>query len=203
MKKLLLCGITALCMTSTACGICGGEGGKVQVDLRQPFVVDAKVTVDQTQAEASLSRYGDQAWDVTFSQPDSLAGVQLAFLDGQVTASYKGLSFSVPQSAMPVKSMLTIFIDLVGELDGKTELDCVKEGDTCVVEGSVEQGSYTLTLDQKGIPLKFEMPNQKLVMELSNFRQTDAPDGTESASEPAVTDTTEPEQTSGTETAAQ
>lgn len=40
-------------------------------------------------------------------------------------------------------------------------------------------------------------------MELSNFRQTDAPDGTESASEPAVTDTTEPEQTSGTETAAQ
>ena len=109
----------------------------------------------------------------------------------------------MPQSAMPVKSMLTIFIDLVGELDGKTELDCVKEGDVCVVEGSVEQGSYTLTLDQKGIPLKFEMPNQKLVMELSNFRQTDAPDGTESASEPAVTDTTEPEQTSGTETAAQ
>ena len=140
---------------------------------------------------------------MTFSQPDSLAGVQLAFLDGQVTASYKGLSFSVPQSAMPVKSMLTIFIDLVGELDGKTELDCVKEGDVCVVEGSVEQGSYTLTLDQKGIPLKFEMPNQKLVMELSNFRQTDAPDGTESASEPTVTDTTEPEQTSGTETAAQ
>lgn len=191
MKKLLLCGITAICMTSTACGIGGGESGRIKADLQQPFLVDAKVTVDQTQAEASISRYGEQAWDVTFSQPDSLAGVQLAFLDGQVTASYKGLSFSVPQSAMPVKSMLTIFIEVVGELDGKEELDCVKDGDTCVVEGSVEQGSYTLTLDQQGVPLKFEMPNQKLVMELSNFRPTEAPDGTEAATAPDASEASE------------
>lgn len=191
MKKLLLCGITAICMTSTACGIGGGESGRIKADLQQPFLVDAKVTVDQTQAEASISRYGEQAWDVTFSQPDSLAGVQLAFLDGQVTASYKGLSFSVPQSAMPVKSMLTIFIEVVGELDGKEELDCVKDGDTCVVEGSVEQGNYTLTLDQQGVPLKFEMPNQKLVMELSNFRPTEAPDGTEAATAPDTSEAPE------------
>ena len=203
MKKLLLCGLTALCLAGTGCGIGGGESGKVQVDLQQPFQVDAKLTVDETQAEASISRYGDQAWDVTFSQPDSLAGVQLAFLDGQVTASYKGLSFSVPQSAMPVKSMLSIFSEVAGELDGQKELDCVKEGDTCVVEGSVEQGSYTLTLDQQGIPLKFEMPNQKFEMQLTNFRQTEAPDGTEETTAPAEQNATEPEGTSGTATTAQ
>ena len=199
MKKLLLCGLTALCLAGTGCGIGGGESGKVQVDLQQPFQVDAKLTVDETQAEASISRYGDQAWDVTFSQPDSLAGVQLAFLDGQVTVGPEGAVVTGPKKAIAC----SIFIEVAGELDGQKELDCVKEGDTCVVEGSVEQGSYTLTLDQQGIPLKFEMPNQKFEMQLTNFRQTEAPDGTEETTAPAEQNATEPEGTSGTATTAQ
>ena len=59
-------------------------------------------------AAGTLSRLGDGAWSVAFAEPSTLAGVVLDFSGGEVTASYKGLGFSVPQSAMPAKSVLSL-----------------------------------------------------------------------------------------------
>lgn len=53
-----------------------------------------------------------------------------------MTASYKGLGFSVPQSAMPAKSVLSQMIQVVDELAQQEEITG-KEQDGCVsVEGT-------------------------------------------------------------------
>ena len=48
-----------------------------------------------------------------FSSPNTLAGVLLSYRDDNVEASYKGLSFSVPKSALPLKAIISSLIDVV------------------------------------------------------------------------------------------
>ena len=139
--------------------------------LRNSFTADASVTIDKMQAEGKLCRSGD-AWDIEFTSPNTLSGVKLMFADGSVSASYKGLSFSVPQSAVPVKAMMTELISAVEENASKEELSGEEKDDTLRISGSLDAGSYTLIVDTDGNLCGFEMPNNKLTMSFTNFTLT-------------------------------
>lgn len=103
-------------------------------------------------------------WDIEFTSPNSLSGVKLSFSEGNVTAEYKGLNFSVPQSALPVKSMMLNLIKAVDENAKLDELKGEEDGDLLRISGSLEGGDYTLTVDKNGAPSKFEMPNNQLTI---------------------------------------
>ena len=103
-------------------------------------------------------------WDIEFTSPNSLSGVKLSFSEGNVTAEYKGLNFSVPQSALPVKSMMLNLIKAVDENAKLDELNGEEDGDLLRISGSLEGGDYTLTVDKNGAPSKFEMPNNQLTI---------------------------------------
>ena len=113
-------------------------------------------------AAGTLSRLGDGAWSVAFAEPSTLAGVVLDFSGGEVTASYKGLGFSVPQSAMPAKSVLSQMILVVDELAQQEEITGKEKDGGVAVEGESEGNPYTLTLTESGelaFRWKTSMPN--------------------------------------------
>ncbi|MDE6784749.1 MAG: hypothetical protein K2J26_05185 [Ruminococcus sp.] len=89
--------------------------GSVKRENRLNSAFSAKMTIslDKMAAEGTIERIGDGKWRAEFESPNTLSGVALEFDGNNTTASYKGLTFSVPRSAVPVKAMLKNLIDAV------------------------------------------------------------------------------------------
>jgi hypothetical protein len=129
------------------------------------------MTDAEKETKATLTRYGTDAWSVVFSEPQALAGVQLDFLDDDVTASYKGLEFSVPQSAQAVKTELHELMEIIDGMAQNTELDGTAKEEHIICEGEIDVGSYTLTFAQDGIPLSFSLPCYGLEITFDSFTE--------------------------------
>jgi hypothetical protein len=153
------------------------------------------VTLDKLQAEGTLHRFGDAMWDIEFTAPNTLSGVKLSFSEGNTEASYKGLSFSVPQSALPVKAMMLNLIEAVDDNARLAELKGEEKDDTLEVSGKLEGGDYIITVDKDGRLLSFEMPNNKLKMLFAELNVTeDAPSSSTTSESSSATSvqTTQP-----------
>ena len=102
----------------------------------------------------------------------------LDFSGGEVTASYKGLGFSVPQSAMPAKSVLSQMILVVDELAQQEEITGKEKDGGVAVEGESEGNPYTLTLTESGDLAGFSLENFDAELTFTQF-QTGADVATE------------------------
>lgn len=164
--------------------------------LSGAFTCTASMTCGELEASAEITRLGENMWEALFSNPSTLAGVKLCFYDDTVSASYKGLEFSVPKAAMPVESMMSGFIDVVEELAKSTEKIKATEKDGALeVEGKTQAGDYTMSFDKDGsTPVKFEMPSLPLCIKFECFSTdvTTVPEESTSAP-PAETSATEAE----------
>ena len=108
------------------------------------------------------------------------AAVQTLYLDGDKAAWMRGkrilvvddvvstgdslralhqLAFSVPQTAMPAKSILSSLILVVDDLAKQEHISGEKDGDYVSVEGELEGSPYLLRLSAGGELAGFEMDN--------------------------------------------
>ena len=168
MKRLVISAFTAaaaLCLA--ACSMPVGNKASRPNRLGESFSSDVDITIEKMRAEGRLERSGDD-WSVEFSEPNTLSGVKLEFTEGSVKASYKGLSFSVPQSAVPVKAMMSNLIRAVGENSSGGELKGEEKDDMLKINGSLDGGSYVLSVDDNGCICGFDMPGYELSMSFTN-----------------------------------
>lgn len=190
MKKIAVCFISLIFMMLSLCG-CGGKGDtKCVPDLNKPFCLSAEIDYDGLVSEAKFQRIGNADWKVEFSSPNTLSGVILTFKDSNVEASYKGLSFSVPKSALPLKSIISAFIDIADTVAGQPEITGTEKNDMVVTEGDAELGKYEMCFDKNGCLTEFSMPNLNLTIKF-----TQCSDGITNTTEPAtetVTETNQP-----------
>lgn len=190
MKKIITVFISFVIMASLCACSAGGKSVKFTPKINEPFVVTAKIQYGDQESDAVFRKYGKANWDIEFSSPNTLAGVILSYRDDKVEASYKGLSFSVPKTALPIKSIISSFIEVIDSAADKPELEAVEKEELMIVEGELEQGKYSLKLDKNGGIAGFEMPNLELKIVFSEFHtdSSDMPDMTQTTYE-----TTEPE----------
>lgn len=170
-------------------------------NLSSPFSADMVLALDKLNAEGKISRLGDGEWEVEFESPNTLSGVCMKFSSGNVTASYKGLNFSVPRSALPAKAMLLNLIDAVDTNARSEELKGASNEGMLEISGSLECGDYVITVDDKGYIHSFSMPNNLLKIAFSDVDVHSAP---QIAPETAVTEmigTTSPAETECTTSA--
>lgn len=160
--------VTVLCMTS--CAVPVGSKTSRKNGLSSPFSAAVSITLDRLEAEGSIKRFGEGVWEIEFSEPNTLSGVKLEFSEGSVIASYKGLTFSVPQSAVPVKAMMLNLMKAVDENAKTEELSGKEDGDMLKIEGNLDGGDYTLTVDKDGLLSGFDMPNNKLTMRFTEMK---------------------------------
>ncbi len=175
---------------------------KRQNNLNCSFSSKALISLDKLNADATIKRLGDGMWEAEFESPNTLSGVKLTFMDGNVSADYKGLSFSVPRSALPVKAMLLNLIDAVDENARKEELKGSENEGMLEISGSLDGGDYTLSVDKNGYIASFAMPNNLLCITFSEVSPdasyvpstepstSDAAETTTIASETVSTETT-------------
>ena len=179
MKKLTACIILFVVMMMSLCA-CGGIGDKkCSPKLDSPFTVTADIEYDGAPYSAVFTRRDINNWDAEFSAPDNLSGIILSFKDNNVEASYNGLSFSVPKTALPMKSMMAAFIDVCEKAASEGELTGEQKDDELVVSGETELGKYLLKFDKNSQLSGFEMDNLKLKMKLSDFKQINGEIATE------------------------
>ncbi len=184
MKKLVTFTLTilmALCLVSCSVPLKSTTSRKNGLDCA--FQADVSITLDRLQAEGVVKRFGTGAWEVEFSSPNTLSGVKLEFSEGNTEASYKGLSFSVPQSAVPVRAMMLNLIKAVDSNAKSEELKGEEKDGSLEVSGKLDGGEYVIMVDKNGKLCGFEMENNKLKMTFSGFtvidssaaEETDAP----------------------------
>ena len=183
--------LTVLCIT--ACSMPTKNKTSRKNGLNVAFQATVAIKLDRLEAEGTVKRFGDGMWEIEFSSPNTLSGVNLAFNGGNVVASYKGLSFSVPQSALPVKAMMLNLIKVVDTQARLDELNGVEKDGMLEISDKLDSGEYTLIVDKNGILVGFEMPNNKLTMtftELSEIAVAEQPSSQESSTEETSQDTT-------------
>ena len=166
--------ILAGCLAASGCAKPGGGKADAAQKLGGSFTTEMTMTADDLTAVGTLSRMGEGAWRAAFTEPSSLAGVVLDFSEGDVTASYKGLAFSVPQTAMPAKSVLNQFIAVIDTLAQQEEITGEGEDNLVVTEGELEGCPYTLKLTESGELVSFEMDSFDAVLTFEQF-QSGAP----------------------------
>lgn len=157
--------------------------------LNCSFESSVNITIDKLNAEGVLKRFGDGMWDVEFSSPNTLSGVKLVFDSGNVSASYKGLDFSVPQSALPVKAMMLNLIEAVDTNARLEELKGTENDSVLEVSGSLEGGDYIISVGKDGKLISFEMENNKLKIVFSDLKEISSAPEQPTASETTVAET--------------
>ncbi|MDE6519738.1 MAG: hypothetical protein K2K91_04660 [Ruminococcus sp.] len=189
MKKLFSSAfILTLCLASCSAPIQTTQSR--QNNLNSSFSSDVTITLDKLTAEGTVKRMGENEWEVEFSSPNTLSGVNLAFSQGNVNASYKGLNFSVPKSALPVKAMLVNMIEAVDTNARSEELKGSDKDGIFQIAGSLDGGDYVLMLDSNGNIKSFDMPNNLLKIDFSEVKMIQGVTA-ETTTEQATTVTTE------------
>ncbi len=148
--------------------------------LAGSFSSEIHIISGENEFNADITK-SDKIWNAEFSQPSTLSGVELVFEDGMVSASYKGLAFSIPKDALPVQSALQNLILVSDNLEAlncetsddedsnTSDIKCTIEKDLCSIKGTIDNGEFELITDKQGIPLTFTMENFNLTIEFSNF----------------------------------
>ncbi|MBR5404716.1 MAG: hypothetical protein IK107_00315, partial [Oscillospiraceae bacterium] len=145
------------------------------------YAVTAHMEYAESAADLLLTRQSDSIWDAEFSAPASLAGVLLHFDGNAVSASYQGLQFTVPKSAMPAKTMLIAVTEVLDSFAAQETLPCaVQEDGTWQNTGNCSAGSYTVTFDANGVLAGMELPDQPVRLTFREYVcvQENAPAGT-------------------------
>ena len=148
--------------------------------LAGSFSSEIHIISGENEFNADITK-SDKIWNAEFSQPSTLSGVEIVFEDGMVSASYKGLAFSIPKDALPVQSALQNLILVSDNLEAlncetsddedsnTSDIKCTVEKDLCSIKGTIDNGEFELITDKQGIPLTFTMENFNLTIEFSNF----------------------------------
>lgn len=172
MKRIFA--VLGMCTTFLSMAGCAVAQTPGNVDNRMDgaFTADVIMNTSESETKGTLTRYGNEAWSVTFTEPAALSGVQLDFIDDDVTASYKGLEFSVPQSAQAVKTMLSELMDIVDDMAQNPQIQGKSDDSQIVLEGEIDEGSYTLTYTADGTPLQFSLPSYGVTIDFENFAET-------------------------------
>ena len=152
----------------------GGETDAAQ-KLSGSFTTEMTMNMEEQTVSGTLSRMGDGMWSVSFAEPATLAGVVLDFSGGEVTASYQGLAFSVPQT-----SSLILVVD---DLAKQEHISGEKDGDYVSVEGELEGSPYLLRLSAGGELAGFEMDNMDTVLTFTDFQEGGVPVATPTETE--------------------
>ena len=178
MKRILaILPLSALLLTG--CSGVPSMPGKTVNRMTGSFLSEVTITTADSETSAVLTRYGTDAWRVCFTAPPALDGVQLDFLDEEVKASYKGLEFSVPQSAQALKTELSELMEVIDSNALQTELETHTADDLLVCEGELEVGSYSLAFAPDGTPVRFTLPAYGLVIAFDSFTDEQSATATE------------------------
>lgn len=150
---------------------------KESPDLPGVFTTKASMAIGkELKAECGISRSGPGVWAVEFTSPSTLQGIGLGFErleDGsmEIVATYLGLSFKLPETAMPAQNALKSMIEGLEMCIGDRELPMAEENGQRIFHGVTASGEeFLLGLDAKDNSFQtFSVDKQDLKIIFTEF----------------------------------
>ncbi len=157
MKKLVLVFFSFLVL-------CGCSASAVT-----PVLKGITFTAEMTYYNESYTFSGhilkDGSLEVIIEKPDELKDLKLSIKNDQITAEYKGLTYTPVEGTMPFSAVIKEFYDPLKEVIEKG-LTADKNG---ILEVKSENLGYTLTLSPSGLPQRLELPDKRFSVTFYNI----------------------------------
>lgn len=196
MKKHILTAFSIItCMTAGGCSLGEIAGLPPEPQIKSGYsceytasaVIIPPDTCEETEFTfgGKLKRLGMGFWENELTSPDTLSGLKICCEDDNVSTSLGELSFDMGAAEIPDASpFMAIFETLDKAAVSENSLQSVSEGGW-----KLEAENAVITFDGSGIPVKIEISEPKVTVEISAFEQSGAT--TENASETTASEQTE------------
>lgn len=165
-----IAGLLFLVVTLTATG-CRGNTAEV-APVGNDFTCTIAAEYKDMKLAGTLVRQTTGMLKLTFTEPDSLAGVTSLWDGETVQLQLDGMSFSVDPDAVPESALGE---ELIAALDAavRGEGAATRENGQLVIRGTGSNGDYVLTCDpDTGVPQTLSVPALPLTVTFSGLQRT-------------------------------
>ena len=143
MKRIFAGVLTAAVMTVSACSS-GTIAGKPDID--RTFSAEAAIAAGEETVKGRLCRSAENCWTLVIEEPFALQGMTVTFSDGKTTFSMLGFECEADFSESAVSALKLLAGAYEAAIDNK---DGFENG---VLEAVNENGAFSVTLDENGMP---------------------------------------------------
>ena len=146
---MLLCGCSPM---ETAKPVIENTSFVAQIDYN-----DSQYTCDVEVFEKSLN--------LTVVEPNEINGLKLKVDKNDITAEYKGISYTPDFNNMPQGAVIQILYSIIENIKNKT---IEFSGENGAIQGEVNSCDYVFTFSPSGLPLTLEIDDIDLKIEFKN-----------------------------------
>ena len=169
MKKLVAAMLSLLLLTG--CGLAERDRAKVQESVSSDFTTTAELNYHGVDATMTILGQGaEKRYTLAFTQPASLAGMEMEFTKEKATLRYKDLSFSVDPASLTDGMAGQLLFDALESALGEDSVTITNQDGVLSVAGETSGGSFVLRLDKEtGNFLSLEIPEEEFSLSFHGF----------------------------------
>lgn len=143
-------------------------------DLSRPFQATANIKLDEMVIIADLNKTAPNQFTMKIAQPQTLKDLSFSYNGSDITVSYKGMSAVLSDDSFVAKTLAGIVMRSINSATESTGLHISEQDHVLVIEGSNEDGNFTMQIDkQSGSILTLNVPQLKLECNFPQFFFTD------------------------------
>lgn len=167
-KRKILFGTAVLFTVLALCGCAGKETSPIELDSSYTFT--AEISQNSENYAAVVSRNGESGWTISFTQPETLAGVELELANDTAVLSYDGLRTNLTRSNLPLSSVAGM---LTGTLDHTALSSDVKfysgSKGTTKAYGTWNGADYALEFNKSDQPTDLTIEGEDFEATITDF----------------------------------
>ncbi len=166
--KRIICLSLAILMMFSIVG-CSKKTGAVTISGM--YTINADVTMDDFKGSVSLNRLGSGGWEINFSKPDNLKGMQIAYQNDTAKVTFKGLSFDINREDIPVKAIAMNMTGALEKIASGKNVKYTKNNGKITAKGSIDDTSFEVLMNEKNNNLiSINMKDIGLKAKFSDFK---------------------------------
>ena len=165
MRKFVIIPLVFLLTILTACS----SKTATKPDTSGGFSCNVSISYDDSDYSAIITRIGQGVWEAELTSPETVNGMVLYYENGEVVVKYKGFSVNLPNSSVPMKTLLSQIFEAVDNIANNPDAKSSKTENGIVVEGEVNDCGYIITFDKDGKLLSVNIPTKKLTVTVESY----------------------------------
>ena len=115
------------------------------VKLKEDLSFHSKIIEDDKEYEADFKKMDGAGWKATFTQPETVKGLELDLFNDTCTMNFKGLTYTLKRDEMPKFSMVLLITSAMDDcISGKVK--CESNGEKTIERGIVEDQDFVVEL---------------------------------------------------------
>lgn len=130
-----------LCLTA-----CDSRSNIKAPDLSGNIEISGTISCGTLKAEADISRT-DGMWQITYTSPDSLCGMEIVTDGTECKVTHSGVSFDYKNEDVPFVTAVDYITAVIDSAGNTQEISLSQNGNETTITGSVLSSGYQIVLD--------------------------------------------------------